>query len=179
VGICSTYLSDRIKVGDMIPIFVNNNPDFRLPEDLNKDILMIGPGTGLAPFRAMLQERVLIDASGSNTLYFGCRLPDHDFLYKDELEKYQSDKKLTLHTAFSREKKQKFYVQHRIRENGSSIWTLLQNGAHLYVCGDAKNMAVDVHSALKEIIFEYGKQDGEKFLQDMEASKRYQKDIWF
>jgi len=173
---------DRVKVGDKIPIFVNNNPDFRLPEDPTQSILMIGPGTGVAPFRAMLQERALLNAAGSNTLYFGCRKSDQDFLYKDELEKYQSDGNLILHTAFSRQTNQKVYVQHVVQNTASSVWKILEGGGYIYICGDAANMAGDVHRQLIKIIQEYGNLEAEaseKWLIDLEHKKRYQKDIWF
>jgi sulfite reductase (NADPH) flavoprotein alpha-component len=182
VGVCSTFLNDRVQVGDRIPIFVNNNPDFRLPSEKSTPILMVGPGTGIAPFRAMLQDRVIDNATGSNVLYFGCRKSDQDYLYKTELAEYVSQGQLTLHTAFSRETSQKVYVQHRIKEQGEAIWALLQSGGHVYICGDAKYMAVDVHSALKDIVTQYGSMDhqaAEKFLHDLETSNKYQKDIWF
>lgn len=182
IGICSTYVNDRIQVGDVIPVFVNCNPDFRLPSDPSKTILMIGPGTGIAPFRAMLQERVHLERSGRNILYFGCRSPDRDFLYKDELEQLVSQKKLELHTAFSRTTEQKIYVQHKLKANSKDVWDVLEDGGHVYVCGDAEYMAVDVHKTLQEIIAEYGKMaptQVDQYLASMEAEKRYQKDVWF
>lgn len=182
IGVCSTHLSDRVNVGDRIPIFVNNNPDFRLPADPSKDILMVGPGTGIAPFRAMLQERVKVGATGKNVLYFGCRRSDSDFLYKNELEALQEKGLLKLHTAFSRQDKQKVYVQHKLAETGAEVWELLKAGGHIYICGDAQYMANDVHAALKQIVRDFTNVDeagADKFLADLEAERRYQRDVWF
>jgi len=181
-GVCSTFLSDRTSQGDIIPIFVNDNPDFRMPKDSSLPILMIGPGTGIAPFRAMLQERIITNATGKNILYFGCRLTTQDFLYKEELERLRDENKLVLHTAFSREQKKKVYVQHKLIEASAEVWDLIQSGGHIYVCGDAKYMAVDVHAALIDISMKYGnqgKEEAEKLLANLESVKRYQKDVWF
>jgi len=182
IGVCSTFLSDRVKEGDVIPIFVNDNPDFRMPKDSSLPILMVGPGTGIAPFRAMLQERIISNSAGKNILYFGCRLPDRDFLYKEELERLRDENKLVLHTAFSRAQKQKVYVQHKLLEGSAEVWDLIQNGGHIYICGDAQYMAVDVHASLIDIAMKYGnhsKEEAEKVFTSLETSKRYQKDVWF
>ena len=182
VGVCSTYLADRVKVGDKIPIFVNNNPDFRLPSDPATPILMGGPGTGLAPFRAMLQERVKLNATGENVLYFGCRHSSRDYLYKEELEQLASENKVTLHTAFSRDQKEKVYVQQRVRESAAQVWKVLEAGGHIYICGDAQYMAGDVHSALTDVVSDYGKiskEDATKYLEELENQKRYQRDVWY
>jgi len=181
IGVCSTFLSDQVTVGDSIAIFVNNNPDFRMPEDPQKQILMIGPGTGVAPFRAMMQERVLSNMAGEATLYFGCR-NSKDFLYKEELESHQQQNKLKLYTAFSREQSKKVYVQHKLKENSEQVWQFLENGGAIYVCGDAAHMAGDVHQVLFEIISQYGnldKESTEKYLHHLENDRRYQKDTWF
>jgi len=180
-GVTTTYLSDRVKNGDLIPVYINKNPDFRLPDDINHPILMIGPGTGVAPFRAFMHERVLKKSAGKNILYFGCRHRDEDFLYRTELEDYQNNNQLTLHTAFSREQTHKIYVQHRIRENSKAIWQLIQEeNAHIYVCGDAQNMAGEVNEVLEEIIVNFASGiDPKQYLLNLEKDKRYQRDIWF
>jgi len=180
VGICSTHLNDRVQDGDILPIFVNNNPDFRLPADPTVPILMVGPGTGVAPFRAMLHERIHQEASGKSVLYFGCRNEDRDFLYREEFEKLTGENKMTLRTAFSRQKSEKVYVQQRLRENAAEVWDIISAGGHVYVCGDAQYMAVDVHSALEHIVAQHiGKEGAAKYVEDLEKSKRYQKDVWF
>jgi sulfite reductase (NADPH) flavoprotein alpha-component len=181
-GVATSFLADRIEVGKRVGLFVNNNPDFRLPTELNKDIIMVGPGTGVAPFMGMIKERVATGATGKNVLFFGSRFASRDFLYKEELEEFSKQGKLILHTAFSRETKQKIYVQHRVKEQSELIWNGLQNGAHLYICGDAQNMAGDVQKVLVEIVSQYGKMDSpsaEKYLHDLETRKRFQKDVWF
>eukprot|EP01112_Ceratiomyxa_fruticulosa_P022617 TRINITY_DN8344_c0_g2_i1.p1 TRINITY_DN8344_c0_g2~~TRINITY_DN8344_c0_g2_i1.p1 ORF type:complete len:649 (-),score=168.84 TRINITY_DN8344_c0_g2_i1:136-2082(-) len=185
VGVTSTFLSDRVSEGERIPIFVNNNPDFRLPTDAQTPIVMVGPGTGLAPFRAFLQER---DAQGAltnpslNTIFFGCRHYGKDFLYREELETLHKDSKINLITAFSRDQAQKVYVQHRIEEHASFVWESLSNGGHFYVCGDANHMAGDVHKVLLQIVEKHGNmssEEAEHYIEKLEKDKRYQKDIWF
>ena len=182
VGVCSTYLADRIKIGDKIPIFVHTNSNFRLPSNPATPILMVGPGTGLAPFRAMLQERSLLKTTGEHVLYFGCRHSKRDFLYKEELEQLVSEGRVTLHTAFSREQKEKVYVQQRVRESAAQVWQVIITGGHIYICGDAKNMAGDVHSALIDVVSQYGnfsEEEAIKYLKQLENEKRYQRDIWY
>jgi len=182
VGIASTHMADRMKVGDRVTIYVNNNPDFRLPEDPSTPILMIGPGTGIAPFVAFIQERLSLEATGENHLYFGCRRSDEDFLYKQELENWSNDGHIKLYTAFSRETSEKVYVQHRLLENSQQICDLIQAGGHIYVCGDAKYMAVDVQEALTTILTKHmsiDQAEAENLLHQLEKQKRYQKDTWF
>lgn len=190
-GVCTTFLCDRLKIGENCAIFISKNPEFRLPTDPNTPIIMIGPGTGIAPFRAFLQERcneTVLDQTTSsksqaslNVLYFGCRHPDIDYLYRDEFEKLEKENKITLRTAFSRYQGKKVYVQHLIKEDSSNIWSLLQSGAHIYVCGDASKMARDVHEALLEIFQQEGKlskEEADKFMESLEKGKRYQRDVW-
>jgi sulfite reductase alpha subunit-like flavoprotein len=141
---------------------------------------MIGPGTGLAPFRSFTQERISSGGKGRNVLYFGCRNRSRDFLYREELEKYNADKQIELHTAFSREQKQKVYVQDRLRESATEIWSLLESGAHVYVCGDAQYMAGQVHDELLKIISSTGGvADAKAYMDNLEHQRRYQRDIWF
>eukprot|EP01102_Stenamoeba_stenopodia_P022531 TRINITY_DN942_c0_g1_i1.p1 TRINITY_DN942_c0_g1~~TRINITY_DN942_c0_g1_i1.p1 ORF type:complete len:678 (-),score=214.25 TRINITY_DN942_c0_g1_i1:157-2190(-) len=190
-GVTTCYLADRVSIGDRLPIFVSTNPDFRLPADPVKPIIMVGPGTGIAPFRAFLQERELLmktqggsaTSVGANVLFFGCRFKERDYLYRKELENYEAEGKLVLSTAFSRDTDKKVYVQHRIKENSSFLWKLLEEqGAHLYICGDAQYMAPDVHKALKEIIITEGNRteaEAEEYLSGLEKNRRYQRDVWF
>merc|ERR1712203_1012535 len=146
----------------------------------------VGPGTGLAPFRGFIQERAWQKAEGKEVgethLYFGCRYRDRDFIYKDELEEYAAEGGvLTLHTAFSRDQAEKRYVTHLMREQGAEVWKLLDQGAHLYVCGDAKMMAKDVRNIVTEVCREHGgmsEADAESFVKKLETQKRYSADVW-
>jgi sulfite reductase (NADPH) flavoprotein alpha-component len=181
-GVATTFLADRVEVGESCPIFISRNPEFRLPDDNSKPIIMVGPGTGIAPFRAFMQERVAKKATGQNLLYFGCRHQEKDFLYRKELEDWAQAGLLSLRTAFSRDQKEKVYVQHRLIEDAEIIWKLLEEGrAHVYVCGDGKAMAEDVQNALLRIFKEQGEKDEAGallYLQVLEKTKRYQRDVW-
>lgn len=180
-GVCTTYLQDRMTAGDSCPVFISQNPDFRLPASGSTPVIMIGPGTGIAPFRAFIQERVLMKASGANVFYFGCRHKDKDFLYKDELEQWVSEGLLELRAAFSRDQPNKLYVQNLISEDGKQIWQLIESGAHIYVCGDAKSMAGDVHSVLLQVFMQHGElseAEAENYMQTLEENARYQRDVW-
>eukprot|EP01132_Coremiostelium_polycephalum_P006074 gene6074-7567_t len=182
VGVASTHMADRMNVGDKVSIFVNNNPDFRLPQDPTTPIIMIGPGTGIAPFIAFIQERLHHGATGENHIFFGCRNSTEDFLYREELEAYQNDGHIKLYTAFSRETSKKVYVQDRLMENSQTICDILQSGGHIYVCGDAKSMAPQVHETLISILTKHMSVDqaeASQFLHRLEKEKRYQKDTWF
>jgi len=180
-GVCTTFLSDRITVGQTLPCFISSNPDFRLPVDKDVPIVMVGPGTGIAPFRAFMQERVQENA-GETWLYFGCRNKDSDYLYKREWEKFAEEGKLKLRTAFSRDQEEKVYVQHRIKEDGKDLWELIdKKGAHFYVCGDAKRMAGDVEKTLVNIVMENSGVDetaAKQYITNLEKQKRYQRDVW-
>jgi sulfite reductase (NADPH) flavoprotein alpha-component len=182
VGVCSTFLSDRAQVGSTpVPVFVSDS-HFGPPEDGAKDCIMVGPGTGIAPFRAFLQDRVATGAKGRNWLFFGDQKKATDFLYEEEWQEYLAKGQLTrLDTAFSRDQLTKVYVQDRMRENAKELWSWLQGGAHFYVCGDAKRMAKDVDTALHDIIAEQGAMSVEQavdYVKQMKKDKRYQRDVY-
>ena len=181
-GICSTFLADRLQPGGSLPVFTHHSPNFRLPIDPTRAVIMIGPGTGIAPFRAFLQERQAVGASGANWLFFGEQHADSDFYYQDELSQMVQNRLLTrMDTAFSRDQDHKVYVQHRILENASLMWDWLQDGAHVYVCGDAKRMAKDVDTALREICRTAGNlsdDQTEEYMGALRRDKRYQKDVY-
>ncbi|MEI7958546.1 MAG: sulfite reductase subunit alpha [Verrucomicrobiota bacterium] len=181
-GVCSTYLAERVAVGAIVPIFFHVAKGFRLPEDGNTPIIMVGAGTGIAPYRAFLQERIATGAKGANWLFFGDQREKEDFLYGEEFQKMQADCILTrLNTAFSRDQEEKIYVQHRMLENSAEIWKWLEQGAHFFVCGDASRMAKDVHAALRTIIEnESGKtpEEAALYLEAMEKAKRYKRDVY-
>ncbi|MGC1447527.1 MAG: sulfite reductase subunit alpha [Xanthobacteraceae bacterium] len=182
LGVCSTFLGGRIAPGDKIKVYVQKAQHFALPEDPAKPIIMIGPGTGIAPFRAFLRDRIAAKAPGRNWLFFGHQRSRHDFFYEDELVPMRSAGFLTrLTLAWSRDGKEKIYVQHRMREVGRDLWSWLNDGAHIYVCGDAQRMAKDVEAALIDVIAEHGgcsPPDAVKFLADLKAKGRYQADVY-
>lgn len=181
-GVASTYLRERCKMDSTkVPVFISKNPNFRLPKDDEKPIIMIGPGTGLAPFVAFVEERIARNASGENRLFFGCRHEKQDFLYRDELASFAADGCLKLHTAFSRDGKEKVYVQHQMKEYAEELWQLIDGGAHVYVCGDGGRMAGDVDRTLCNIVGECGsmsEEDAAAYLEQMSEQKRYQRDVW-
>lgn len=182
-GVCTTFLSDRRDVADKAPVFISANPDFRLPADGNTPIIMVGPGTGIAPFRAFVQERVATGATGSNTLYFGCRHRDRDYTYADELGALESQGKLRLRLAFSRDQERKIYVQHLVEEDGAQIAQDLQAGAHFYICGDGSHMAADVTRALETVLQKHmpgvdSLGAAQEYIQKMEQQGRFEKDVW-
>jgi sulfite reductase (NADPH) flavoprotein alpha-component len=181
-GGASSYLTHRLQEGGEVKVFVENNNNFKLPEDDATDIIMIGPGTGIAPFRSFVQERDNRDASGKNWLFFGDRTFTQDFLYQVEWQKYlKSGVVNQIDVAFSRDQHEKIYVQHRLLEQGEQVWQWLQNGAHVYVCGDANYMAKDFHSALVQIAQTYGaktEQQAEEFINELRKAKRYQRDVY-
>jgi sulfite reductase (NADPH) flavoprotein alpha-component len=182
LGVCSTFLGGRIGPGDKIRVYVQKAQHFALPEDPAKPIIMIGPGTGIAPFRAFLRERMAINAPGRNWLFFGHQRSKCDFFYEDELLPMRSAGHLTrLTLAWSRDGKEKIYVQHRMREVGRDLWSWLNDGAHVYVCGDALRMAKDVEAAFVDVIAEHGgctPPEAVKFLADLKAKGRYQADVY-
>lgn len=181
-GVTTTYLADRVQPGDTVPIYVDRNKNFKLPHDNDTPIIMVGPGTGIAPFRAFLQEREERDAQGRNWLFFGDRRFRSDFLYQAELLNYRKKGLLDrLDVAFSRDQSEKVYVQGRMRENAGDLYAWLQEGAHLYVCGDGERMAADVHRALLDIVRDHGGLDEEgaaEYLRDLQRAKRYQRDVY-
>jgi len=181
-GGASGFLSERLEEGGEVKVFVEHNDNFRLPSDLNTPVIMIGPGTGIAPFRAFMQEREAQDAEGENWLFFGDQTFTQDFLYQVEWQNYLKSGLLTrIDLAFSRDQEQKIYVQDRLKEKAADVFAWLEKGAHLYICGDMSRMAKDVEAALIEIISEHGKLDEEQaqqYLKDMRTAKRYQKDVY-
>jgi len=180
-GVCSTFLADRAE-GVEIPIFVQTSAHFRPPKDPSLPMIMVGPGTGFAPFRAFLQERQARGAPGRNWLFFGEQRAGTDFYYRDELETMQAQGVLhRLDTAFSRDQAEKIYVQHRMLENGAQLWAWLQDGAHFYVCGDASRMAKDVDAALRRVVEDHGgmsAEDADAFVAGMAREKRYVRDVY-
>jgi sulfite reductase (NADPH) flavoprotein alpha-component len=182
-GVGSCFLADRVAIHQTpLPVHVHSSPGFRLPADDDRPVIMIGPGTGIAPFRAFLEERRAIGAKGRNWLFFGDQCKAHDFLYREELEAMLADGILTrLDTAFSRDQPEKIYVQHRLRESAAELWSWLESGAHVYVCGDAKRMAKDVDAALHEAIRTAGGKTTEQaseYVSRLKQEKRYQRDVY-
>ena len=182
LGVCSTFLGGRVAPGDKVRVYVQKAQHFALPDDPSKPIIMIGPGTGIAPFRAFLHERQATNAGGRNWLFFGHQRRDHDFFYEDELVAMRAAGHLTrLTLAWSRDGKEKTYVQHRMREVGRDFWSWLNDGAHIYVCGDALRMAKDVEAALAEIVAEHGgcsPAEAVKFIAELKACGRFQADVY-
>lgn len=180
-GVASTFLADRATENPVL-VFIQTSHGFRLPKGLETPIVMVGPGTGVAPFRAFLHERRALGASGKNWLLFGEQHAATDFYYRDELEKMFSDGHLTkLSTAFSRDQSEKIYVQHRMIEHAKELWSWLESGAHFYVCGDASRMAKDVDDALHEIIETAGNKsadDARVYVAKLKSEKRYQRDVY-
>lgn len=168
-----------------VPVYLRTS-QFRLPADYSKPLIMVGPGTGLAPFRGFLQERAsLVKAGyalGPALLFFGCRSEKHDYIYREELEGgVQSGAISALHVAFSRDNGKKVYVQHLLKEQGEAVWALLGKGAYFYVCGDAKGMAKDVHRTLEEVVQKQGGMTftaAEAFMKQLQTEGRYQRDVW-
>jgi sulfite reductase (NADPH) flavoprotein alpha-component len=182
VGVCSTYLSDRVAVQtDPVPVFVSHS-HFGPPEDPAKDCIMIGPGTGIAPFRAFVQDRVAAGASGRNWVFFGDQHRADDFLYGDEWLDYAGKGHVArLDLAWSRDQAHKVYVQDKMKESAAEIWRWLQGGAYFYVCGDAKRMAKDVDLALHEIVARQGGMDtvaATDYVKQLKKEKRYQRDVY-
>ncbi len=181
-GVCSTLLADRLPVGEQLPIYIQPNRKFRLPADASAPVIMIGPGTGIAPFRAFLHERRALGARGRNWLFFGERSAASDFLYREELEAMAADGHLTrLDTAFSRDQEQKVYVQDRMLEQGPMLWSWLEDGASVYVCGDASRMAKDVDRTLHAIVAQHGgmEQDAAReYVNRLKDEHRYHRDVY-
>jgi sulfite reductase (NADPH) flavoprotein alpha-component len=180
-GVASTYLADRVD-DRPFPVFIHSAKHFRPPEDNALPLIMIGPGTGIAPFRAFLQEREATGATGKTWLFFGDRNRATDFLYEDEITGWQNKGVLhRLDTAFSRDQADKVYVQNRMMENADELWKWLEEGASFYVCGDASRMAKDVDQALHRIVEKAGGKSEEEaavYVDEMKKSKRYRKDVY-
>jgi len=182
LGGASGFLAERLAEGGHIKVFVESNTNFRLPENDDTPVIMIGPGTGIAPFRAFLQERDARGASGKNWLFFGNPHFTQDFLYQVELQNYLKQGLLTkLDVAFSRDTAEKVYVQHKLLKQAAEVWQWLEQGAHVYICGDGARMAKDVHQALLTIIQQQGGKDekaAQQYLDQLRIAKRYQKDVY-
>lgn len=182
VGVCSTFLADRAQVGvTPAPVFVSHS-HFAPPEDGAKDCIMVGPGTGIAPFRAFVQDRVASGATGRNWVFFGDQHQATDFLYQEEWQQCLAKKQITrLDTAFSRDQILKVYVQDRMRENAAELWAWLKAGGYFYVCGDAKRMAKDVDTALQDIVMQQGGMtlaQAVDYVKQLKKEKRYQRDVY-
>jgi len=181
-GVASGHLGDRAGVGETMPIFLHSNANFRLPEDNSAPVIMIGPGTGIAPFRAFLEERQATGAPGDNWLFFGEQREKMDFLYKDQLQGMVKDGVLKrLDTAFSRDQHNKVYVQDKMQEQAAELFQWLERGAYFYVCGDATRMAKDVETALLDVIAKGSNgtlEHAAEYLATMKKQKRYQRDVY-
>ncbi len=182
LGLASTFLAERINPGDQVKVYVQKAHGFALPQDPKTPIIMIGPGTGIAPFRAFLHDRRATGATGKNWLFFGHQRSDYDFFYADELNAMKTSGLLTrMSLAWSRDGNKKFYVQDRMREVGRELWTWLAEGANVYICGDAKRMAKDVERALVDIVAQFGARSTDEavlFVADLKKKGRFQQDVY-
>ncbi len=182
LGVASTFLGERLDPGQSLKVYVQKAHGFRLPDDPKTPIIMVGPGTGVAPFRAFLQERAAIAAPGANWLFYGHQRRVHDFFYEEEFAAMRASGRLArLSLAWSRDDAQKFYVQDRMRELGAELWSWIAEGAHFYICGDAKRMAKDVERALVDIVAQWGARSTEEaiaFVSGLKKSGRYQADVY-
>ncbi|KIN29102.1 MULTISPECIES: assimilatory sulfite reductase (NADPH) flavoprotein subunit [Bacillus] len=181
-GVCSILCAERLQPGDTLPVYVQHNQNFKLPKDPETPIIMVGPGTGVAPFRSFMQEREETGAEGKAWMFFGDQRFVTDFLYQTEWQNWLKDGVLTkMDVAFSRDTEEKVYVQHRMLEHSAELFEWLQEGAAVYICGDEKHMAHDVHNTLLEIIEKEGnmsREEAEAYLADMQQQKRYQRDVY-
>ena len=181
-GVCSVQFAERIQSGDTVPIYLKRNPNFKFPKDGDTPVIMIGPGTGIAPFRAHMQEREEYGYKGNTWLFFGDQHFTTDFLYQTEWQEWLKDGVLEkMNVAFSRDTDQKVYVQHRIAEHSKEFNEWLEKGASIYICGDEKNMAKDVHQAIRNVLVKeqnLTEEDAESYLKQMKKDKRYQRDVY-
>ena len=181
-GGASSVLADRVEEDGEVRVFIEHNDNFRLPANPETPVIMIGPGTGIAPFRAFMQQRAADGAQGKNWLFFGNPHFTEEFLYQVEWQSYVKEGLLTrIDLAWSRDQQQKIYVQDKLREQGAELWRWINDGAHIYVCGDANRMAKDVENTLLEVIAEYGAMDAEaadEFLSELRVERRYQRDVY-
>ncbi|PRS47974.1 assimilatory sulfite reductase (NADPH) flavoprotein subunit [Bacillus sp. MZGC1] len=181
-GVCSILCAERLEPGDTLPVYIQHNQNFKLPENPDAPIIMVGPGTGIAPFRSFMQEREEIGANGKSWLFFGDQHFVTDFLYQTEWQKWLKDGVLTkMDVAFSRDSEEKVYVQHQMKKQSKELFEWLEQGAYVYVCGDEKHMAHDVHGTLLLIIQEEGamsKEKAESYLANLQQQKRYQRDVY-
>ena len=181
-GVCSTFLAERISKGSKAEVFVTTNKKFKLPVNNETPIIMVGPGTGIAPFRAFIEERKATSATGKNWLFFGDQHYSTDFLYQSEWQNYLNEGILTkLDVAFSRDQKEKIYVQNRMLDNSRELFAWLEQGAYFYVCGDATRMANDVDDTLHNIIAKEGgleQEDAKAYVKKLKDEKRYLRDVY-
>ncbi|MBA3110599.1 NADPH-dependent assimilatory sulfite reductase flavoprotein subunit [Salmonella enterica] len=181
-GGASSFLADRIKEDGEVRVFIEHNDNFRLPTNPETPVIMIGPGTGIAPFRAFMQQRAAENAPGKNWLFFGNPHFTEDFLYQVEWQRYVKEGLLSrIDLAWSRDQKEKIYVQDKLCEQGAELWRWINDGAHIYVCGDARRMAADVEKALLEVIAEFGGMDlesADEYLSELRVERRYQRDVY-
>lgn len=181
-GVCSILCAERLEPGDTLPVYIQHNQNFKLPENPDTPIIMVGPGTGIAPFRSFMQEREEVGADGKSWLFFGDQHFVTDFLYQTEWQKWLKDGVLTkMDVAFSRDSEEKVYVQHQMKKQSKELFEWLEQGAYVYVCGDEKHMAHDVHNTLLSIIQEEGamsKEKAESYLANLQQQKRYQRDVY-
>ncbi|MFC0471497.1 assimilatory sulfite reductase (NADPH) flavoprotein subunit [Halalkalibacter kiskunsagensis] len=181
-GVCSILCSERLQAGDTLPVYIQHNQNFKLPQNPDTPIIMVGPGTGIAPFRAFMQEREELGVEGKSWMFFGDQHFVTDFLYQTEWQKWLKDGILTkMDVAFSRDTDEKVYVQNRMQEQSKELFEWLQQGAAVYICGDEKHMAHDVHNTLIEIIEHEGgmsREKAEEYLATMQQEKRYQRDVY-
>lgn len=178
-GVCSNYIGHWAPINEpCIPMYIHNNKQFKLPEDPNTPIIMVGPGTGVAPFHAFVQERLASNAPGKNWLFFGDWTRKNDYFYGEYWDQLEKEGKLRLNVAFSRDQDYKIYVQNKMYENAADVWQWLSEGAHLYVCGDASRMAKDVDATLHKIIEEHGNTNPQEYVKQMRKDKRYLRDVY-
>ncbi|ECW0908673.1 NADPH-dependent assimilatory sulfite reductase flavoprotein subunit [Salmonella enterica subsp. enterica] len=181
-GGASSFLADRVEEEGEVRVFIEHNDNFRLPANPQTPVIMIGPGTGIAPFRAFMQQRAADGAEGKNWLFFGNPHFTEDFLYQVEWQRYVKEGLLSrIDLAWSRDQKEKIYVQDKLREQGAELWRWINDGAHIYVCGDARRMAADVEKALLEVIAEFGGMDlesADEYLSELRVERRYQRDVY-
>lgn len=181
-GVCSILCAERLQPGDTLPVYIQHNQNFKLPQDPDAPIIMVGPGTGIAPFRSFMQEREELGANGKSWLFFGDQHFVTDFLYQTEWQKWLKDGVLTkMDVAFSRDTEEKVYVQHQMKKQSKELFDWLEQGAYVYICGDEKHMAHDVHNTLLSIIQVEGamsKEKAESYLANLQQQKRYQRDVY-
>lgn len=182
-GVCTHYLCEMVELGDpSVPVFIQPSHGFKLPEDIDVPLIMIGPGTGIAPFRAFLQERVLHHQSkGRHWLFFGEWNRHYDFFYEEDWLHFSSQGHLRIEAVFSRDQEQKVYVQHKMQEHGQELYRWLEEGSYIYVCGDAQHMAKDVEAVLLAIIQEYGMKElpeAREYIKKLRQQKRYLRDVY-
>lgn len=181
-GVCSVEFAERLQPGDTVPIYLKRNPNFKFPQDSDIPVIMIGPGTGIAPFRSYMQEREELGLKGNTWLFFGEQHFETDFLYQEDWQEWLDKGYLTqLDVAFSRDTEHKVYVQHRILENSEQFNEWIQNGAAIYICGDEKQMAKDVHQTIKEVLIKeqnLSETEAEDYLKQMKKENRYQRDVY-